>query len=106
MKMKTESIHYREERQQRETLIRTQVSIGKTIQTVLWDRGHKHGPELHHVTNTGVIIIENAYSHRIVTKYVARPGQIERLYDMAGAIAPRWLIQKAIEHQRRGYNLI
>lgn len=99
------SLHYQTDRTVRETYIQ-KVSVGRTIKTVYWDRGHKDGPELHHVTDTGIIIIENATSHRIVTKYIARPGQIRRLYEMNGERAPRWLTDIALEHQQRGYNLV
>lgn len=100
------STHYLTERQERETIINNCVSIGNIIHDTFWDRGHRDGAEIHHVTDTGVIIIENANTHRIVTKYVARPGQIRRLYMLTNEVAPYWLIKKAIAHVQSGYNLV
>ena len=104
--MSTVSIHYMRERQERENLIVNRVSIGRVIHDTLWDRGHRDGAEIHHVTDTGVIIIENANTHRIITKYVARPAQIKRLYSFTEEVAPYWLIEKAIANVKCGYNRI
>ena len=98
--------HYKTTRYRREYFIITNITIGKTLLSVTWDKGHPDGPEIHHVTDTGIIIIENAISHNLVTRYIARPNQIKRLYLMAQKEPPPELLKLASSHQKKGYNRI
>lgn len=52
----------------------------KVIDTFLIDKGHINGPEIHSITNTGLIIIFNEASGKLITILAARPGQIRRYY--------------------------
>ena len=67
-------------------------------------RGHKDGPEIHSITDTGIIVIHNQKSGKMVTKLIARPGQIARYYLAEGRTAPQSIIDIAREHQKKGYN--
>ena len=96
------SNHYKTDRQARESLIQ-QIGVGTIIKTVKLDKGHKNGPEIHKITNTGIIIIYNAKTNKMVTKLIARPAQIKRYYKDGNA--PKELIEIAIEHTRKGYNM-
>ena len=89
------SEHYRTERESREYLIDFGIN-----------RGHKDGPEIHILTSTGVIVIKNYYTNKIVTKLIARPQQIQRYYTNVGEKAPAWLLTIAKQHNRLGYNKI
>ena len=97
-----DSKHYSNDRIARETLI-AQIGIGKAISTVRIDRGHPAGAELHTITTTGIIIIHNERTHKMVTKLIARPGQIRRYFN---TITPE--IEKVIQiarlHQQLMYN--
>lgn len=42
----------------------------------------------------------------MVTKLIARPGQIARYYLAEGRIAPQSIVDIAREHQKKGYNHI
>ena len=95
------SIHYTNDRKAREEVIKM-IGTGKTIARFLVDRGHKNGLERHEITDTGLIIIYNNRTNRMVTKLIARPSQITR-YNWK---APKFLIDKAREHQKLGYNLL
>lgn len=97
------SLHYTDDRQAREALIET-IGYGKTIKTVVVDRGHKNGPEIHEISDTGIITIFNQRTHKMITKLIARPGQIRRYYK-ENEIIPRGLLQLAREHQQMAYNL-
>lgn len=95
------SFHYCTERSLRETVIRA-IGRGKIVKVCKVDRGHPDGPEIHKITDTGIIIIENAYTHKLVTKLIARPGQLRRYFK--NGHVPYYLFKQAKEHQQKGYN--
>ena len=96
------SRHYIRDRQNREEII-SKIGLGEAVATIRVDRGHPKGPELHTITTTGIIIIRNERSHKIVTKLIARPGQIKR-YFTDNEIIPTGLLDIARQHQRLNYN--
>ena len=97
------SKHYKNDRYDREDIIISEIGMGKPIITVEIDRNHPKGPELHTITSTGIIIVRNKRSHKIVTKLIARPGQIRRYFDIIPEnIKP--IIEIAKIHQALGYN--
>lgn len=97
------SIHYTEERWTREEIIKT-IGYGEIIKTVIVDRGHRNGPEIHEISNTGIITVFNKRTHKMITKLIARPGQIRRYFE--NEIIPKGLMEKAIAHQKLGLNNI
>lgn len=94
------SNHWTTDRQARENIIR-QIGTGIVVDKFIVDRGHKNGLERHEITSTGIIIIYNDRTNKMVTKLIARAGQIQRYYN---GKAPKELIEVAREHQRKGYN--
>lgn len=52
------------------------------------DRGHPNGPEIHSVTDTGIIVVH-------------RPGQIKRYYNAEGRNAPQDILTIAKEHLKK-----
>lgn len=99
----TQSKHYKQDRQAREAIIR-QIGTGKAIATVRVDKGHPNGAELHTVTTTGIIIIRNERTGKMITKLIARPGQIRRYFTEMTEEIQR-VIGIAREHELKGYNL-
>lgn len=97
-----ESKHYREERIERENLIK-EIGLGEVVATFRVDRGHKNGAEIHTITTTAIIIVRNERTHKMVTKLIARPKQIERYFDEKTEEVIK-LMEIAREHQRKGYN--
>lgn len=97
-----ESKHYREERTERENLIR-EIGLGKVVATFRVDRGHKNGAEIHVITTTAIIIVRNERTNKMVTKLIARPKQIERYFEEKTEEVIK-LMEVAREHQRKGYN--
>ena len=97
------STHYTLDRQTREELIK-KIGYGLTVKTVTVDRGHKNGPEVHKISDTGIITIYNERSGKLITKLIARPNQIKRYYTEAEEV-PIELLKVAREHQLNGYNL-
>lgn len=98
------SRHYTNDRQRREEIINTIVGQGTPVAAFLVDRGHRNGAEIHEITDTGIINIYNQRTHKLVTKLIARPGQIRRYYPEGKA--PRFLIEKAIDNTiKNDYNV-
>ena len=95
------SSHYVKDRIARENLIK-QIGIGRAVATVRIDRGHPAGPELHTLTTTGIIIIHNEATGKLVTKLIARPGQIRKRFKVTPEIER--IIQIAALHQSLNYN--
>lgn len=93
--------HYTSERERREELIK-KIGEGTSYAKFNVDRGHKDGPEIHVLTTTGIIIIYNAITKRLVTKLIARPGQIYRYYQDGNA--PQNIVNIARQHTALGYN--
>ena len=71
--------HYLTDRQKREALIKT-IGEGNAIATFTVDKHHRNGPELHTITDTGIIIIRNKRTKKLITKLIARPNQIKRYF--------------------------
>lgn len=86
------SKHYKEDRRIREQHIK-EIGYGEPVASFIVDRGHENGPEIHEITTTGIINIYNQRTKKLVTKLIARPGQIKRYFTNGNA--PTELIQKA-----------
>ena len=95
------SLHYTTDRQERENLIK-QIGYGNTIKSVVVDKGHKNGPEIHKISDTGIITIYNQRTKKLITKLIARPNQIARYFTEGNA--PKELREIAREHQKKNYN--
>ena len=95
------SKHYMTDRQRREEIIK-QIGKGTEIRREIVDKGHKNGAEIHVISTTGIITIYNQRSGKLITKLIARPGQIRRYSK--NEEAPEELIQIARQHQKMNYN--
>lgn len=96
------SRHYTNDRQKREEIIK-KIGYGKIIKSVVVDRGHKNGPEIHNLSDTGIITIQNQRTKKMITKLIARPGQIKRYYK-ENEIIPVGLLDLARQHQKLALN--
>ena len=97
------SKHYNKGREKRENLIKNVIGEGKPVQTFKVDRGHRNGAELHTITTTGIIIVRNAKTKKVVTKLIARPNQIKRYFDTITDNVKQ-IIEIAFQHTKKGYN--
>lgn len=99
------SNHYKRQRCKREKFIRKCCNgDGKIIDEFVVDKGHKNGLERHCVTDTGMIIIYNKDSGKLVSKLIARPQQITRYYIGTDKEPPPSLLRLAEWHESMGYN--
>lgn len=97
------TLHWKE-RKDRNTFIKNTIGLGNPIRTFKVDKGHKNGEELHTITDTGIIIIRNATTSKLITTLIARPNQIKRYYINRNEQAPTYLINMSIKHTKAGYN--
>lgn len=96
------SRHYTRDRRDRENRIHL-IGEGNTIKVAVVDKGHRNGPEIHMLSDTGIITILNQRTGKLITKLIARPGQIKRYYESENRI-PTGLLDLAYEHQRLALN--
>ena len=109
----TNTKHYEEDRKTREYAIQYMIGCGHPVAEFIVDRGHKNGAERHVITDTAIVEIYNARTGRLVTKLIARAGQITRyfrytdtykkIYDKANLANLKALANK---HEALGYNNI
>jgi len=92
------SKHYNNSRELRETIIRA-IGYGNIVKSVVVDNGHPNGPEIHQLSDTGIITIYNQRTLKMITKLIARPGQVRRYYKQGESI-PKKIIELALEHQK------
>lgn len=100
--MRNNSRHWIEDREERRRVI-AEIGEGHLIKEVEVDRHHRNGPEIHQISDTGIITILNKRTRRMVTQLIARPGQIRRYYA-EGETIPTGLIEIARQHQRMALN--
>lgn len=74
------------------------------IQLFEVDRGHVNGPEIHALTDQGVIYIFNKATGRLITCLIARPGQLLRYYNAVSLVCPKKVYKLAYQHQKRNLN--
>lgn len=99
------SKHYKTKRHKREKFIKEHLhGDGEVIDSFIVDNGHCKGIERHEVTSNGLIIIYNNSSNLLVSKLIARPQQIRKLYKTKNKAPPKWLIKLALHHQKMNYN--
>lgn len=96
------SNHYIIDRMERELAIR-KIGEGKRYAEFIVDRGHRNGPERHILTTTGIIIVYNLRTNKMVTKLIARPQQIKRYYSNP-VDYPKDIIDLAYKHSLLGLN--
>lgn len=100
------SKHYQGQRSEREKFIDEHFNNDYIVDEFVVDKGHPHGAERHCITNDGIIIVYNLHSGKLVTKLIARVGQIKRYYYNSGREPPSYLIDLARQHESLGYNYI
>ena len=72
--------HFENDRKTRIQFTNDVIGVGKIVDKFIVDRGHINGREIHNITDTGLIIIQNERTQKFVTVLIARPNQIKRYY--------------------------
>lgn len=114
--------HFNNDRQQREKFIEEIIGQnGNVVASFLVDKGHWNGKEIHTVLDNGIIEITNQRTGKLVTKLIARVGQLNRYLEgwngqvektfnangeeVSSVVFPRYLWRKAASNARKGYNM-
>lgn len=100
----TYSLHYAEQRQDRESFIDGHLGDGNIVESFTVNRGHPKGSETHSVTDTGIIIVRNTLTGKLITKLIARPEQLRRLYTSKGLKPPAALLRLAYKNNSKHFN--
>lgn len=95
-----------DERQKRLEFVKKNIGYGQTLAEFIVDKGHHNGLEVHKVTSTGITVISNLKTGKLVTALISRPKQIERLYTANNMTAPEGLLKIAKHHEGKGWNEI
>lgn len=102
------TIHVQRERNERFERIDRELGADYVdLAEIIIDRGHKDGPEIHVIDSRAVITIYNLYTGKLITKLIARPGQISRYYKDS-TIKPLWyeaIMNLAQYNYKKGRNL-
>lgn len=98
------STHYITEHSERQAFINDNIGRGVVVDSFIVDHGHPNGAEIHSVTDTGVIIIQNSSTLKLITELIARPEQLRRLYRSDGREPPKKILGLAYKHNRERYN--
>lgn len=101
------TIHYNYERVERHNKIMSIIGNGTLVASFEVYTAHPNGNEIHNIFSNGIILIQNINTKKVVTELIARPQQIRRYWEglciaMPTNIQP--IIDKAAEHQIKGYN--
>ena len=92
--MANQTNHYKNKRYKREKFINKYLcGDGNVIDSFVVDKGHKDGLEKHCITDTGLIIVYNFKSGKLVTKLIARENQVKRYYQYVDRRPPKWLLE-------------
>lgn len=98
------SKHWERDREARRKAIEA-IGKGNVIKVVEVDRHHKNGPEIHEISDTGIITIFNKTTRKMITQLIARPMQIKR-YFAEGEIIPMNVLKIARQHQEAKLNYL
>lgn len=95
----------------RETRLRKISKLGfqKVLCAFEVDRGHFNGPEIHFITDKGIIYIFNRDSHCFVTALIARPNQVLRYFKKTSTTPKKPILnmlRQCKAHEKAGLNHI
>lgn len=102
------SLHFVRDHGERLTFIREEIKLGRQ-RYHLWLPDRTDGLLCkYYFTTTGVVVVWSPQSRKVVTAFVARPGQLYRLWKEGGREGepPSDLMDIARDHEMLGYHLI
>lgn len=85
--------------------IAQQIGLGKPIKSFLVNTNHPNGLEIHTLTNTGLVFIQNEQSKKLITMLIARPQQLKRYYMATNQFCPKYLLNLGYMHNKAGLNV-
>lgn len=92
----TPTLHTQERRERYETVARLG---GTPVVSCVVDTAHPNGLEIHTVLDSGVVVIGNATTKRLITWLIARPAQLIRY-----GVTDKAILDKAYANYQKGLN--
>lgn len=74
---------------------------GQVHMSFIVDTDHPNGLEVHTVLTSGVVVIGNLESKKLITWLICRPGQLKRY-----GISNKEIIKRSIQNTRMGLNKV
>lgn len=93
---KEQTLHFYE-RMQRYAVAQG-IGLGTPVKSFLVDTNHPNGLEIHTITNTGIVFIQNEQSKKLITLLIARPQQLKRYYQATNQFCPKYLLDLGYKH--------
>lgn len=98
-----DSRHLKRDRKERLRIINEEIGgYGNSLFSVVVDKGHVNGKEVHIITDNAIIMIYNQKTQIHVTDLIARPGQLTK----HNRPIPEYVMKKARYYQKMGWNEI
>lgn len=93
--------HFSIERKGRFDYIKATCGVGEPLVSEIYQSPTSSIPSENTLTDTGVIIVRNVETRKIVTMYIASTGQAVALYRTAtnGKRLPDWLFEQVLDNQ-------
>ena len=98
----TVSYHYFEERKKRQDYINN-MPEGKIVKDFVYVHPTA-GKQIHRVLSNGVVEVLDITKTQLITKIIARPAQLVRLYKSIGEKVPHGLFITACRNKENGAN--
>lgn len=99
------TIHYKENRIYREKELTRLLGRGKPIAAFIVDEGDGN-LQIQEVLDNAIINVYSFKTHKKITLFAPHPNRICLLYEVAGELAPEYLLLKSEENAKNGYNRI
>lgn len=85
--------------------IAREIGFGKPMYAFVVDNKHRNGNEIHILTDTGLIVIINENTKKLITILIARDKQITRYFANPNIPELAALINLAQEHEKQKLNV-
>lgn len=103
--MYTETLHYKNDRKERESFLMNIVGLDEVIFEKVEPTRIAGKPDtIARISNTDVLTIYDKDTNQIITRKLCRPNQLRKL--MGAENVPPQLLQLAIQYKRLGWNEI
>ena len=99
--MSKRSYHFRYERRDRYEYIKATCGVGEPVVSEIYKSPTSKIPSYNTLTSTGVIIVRNVETKKIVTMFIATKAQAIAIYHETtnGQRLPDWLWEKVLNNQ-------
>lgn len=100
-----QTAHFSKERIQRFEYIKSILDgeIGEAVASFRVDEEDGRGDTIHTLTDKGVVVIQNYFTKRLITIYLAIPSQVRRLFNDVVPIDYYYIVELTKHYVRKGW---